>query len=115
MRPEKKCLMPTLNVGESEGLDGVKDWRKWRAGGSEGLEGVEGWREWRAGGSEGLEGVEGWREWRSGGLEGRQGTDQQIMLLRLQLHPLFWANRTQQVSRCQQKELPRLFSTRETG
>jgi hypothetical protein len=37
-----------------------------------------------------LKRVKDWREWRSGGsggLEGRQGTDQQIMLLRLQLHP----------------------------
>ena len=56
---------------------------------------------------EGVEGVEEVEE-----VEGRQGTDQQIMLLRLQLHPLLWANRTQQVSRCQQKELPRLLSTR---
>jgi hypothetical protein len=37
-----------------------------------------------------LERVKDWWEWRSGGVEGcraAKGTDQQIMLLRLQLHP----------------------------
>jgi hypothetical protein len=85
MRRVKKCLMPTLNAGESGGLEGVEEWR--------------------------AEGLEGWREWRAGGPPGNRSANNAAEVA---ASPLFWANRTQQVSRCQQKELPRLFSTKET-
>jgi hypothetical protein len=75
--------MPPLNAGESEGLEGVEEWREWR--------------EWRS------VGVEGWR---AGVPPGNRSANNAAEVA---ASPLFWANRTQQVSRCQQKELPSPF------